>query len=614
MEWKAVAAAVLLASLVLGLASPGMTTGAIMPHVAAKAPIPASHPIVEALASLGGTWTLLGTQAPGRWNPGWVYDSRADRFILFGGFTSSTTVTNATWSYDYVNSTWTDITPVVGPMPRGSTVMVYDSRADRVVLFGGFTGTYAPLNDTWTFDYGTDTWTNVTTPVHPSARGVAVMAYDPVADKAILFGGFSITGLVADTWAYDYGSNTWTLRNPGGSPQARSRATMVYDPVDRASLLFGGVTMSGFSAVPMNDTYAYDYAANVWVHLIPPTSPPARFGAGMAYDSVSQRTILFGGANGTASSTFRNDTWAYNATLHSWANLTPIRSPSLRSDAPMDFDVRADRTVLFGGTLASGAASDEAWSYEFAAALPSAPRNLAAVAGTLKVTLSWQAPASDGGSPITGYDIYRGTASGGETLLTTVGAVLTYTDTAVAAGTAYYYEVSAVNGAGEGPKSNEAHATPIAPDTTPPTIAITIPANNSVLTSTNVTVNGTALDDVAVAVVQVSTDGTTWIQATGTTTWTAKVVLVPGTDTVYARATDTSGNTATTHITVTVRLPTTGSPSSLSSELWIILVVIVVAAVAGLLVFLARRRKPQPPVAMPQQPPPPPPPPPPPGT
>ena len=31
--------------------------------------------------------------------------------------------------------------------------------------------------------------------------------------------------------------------------------------------------------------------------------------------------------------------------------------------------------------------------------------------------------ASDGGSPITGYKVYRGTSSGGETLLTTLGNV-----------------------------------------------------------------------------------------------------------------------------------------------------------------------------------------------
>src|SRR5437660_286908 len=101
---------------------------------------------------------------------------------------------------------------------------------------------------------------------------------------------------------------------------------------------------------------------------------------------------------------------------------------------------------------------------------PSAPQNLAATGGSAQVTLTWQAPASNGGSPITNYRIYRGLSPGTETLLTTVGAVTSYTDTAVTNGVTYYYQVSAVNNAGEGPKSNEASATPSAvpPPPTPP--------------------------------------------------------------------------------------------------------------------------------------------------
>src|SRR5207253_2935867 len=93
---------------------------------------------------------------------------------------------------------------------------------------------------------------------------------------------------------------------------------------------------------------------------------------------------------------------------------------------------------------------------------PSAPQNLAATGGNAQVTLTWQAPASDGGSPITNYKIYRGRAPSTETLLTTVGAVTSYTDTAVTNGVTYYYQVSAVNNVGEGPRSNEASATPSA--------------------------------------------------------------------------------------------------------------------------------------------------------
>ncbi|MEM4292604.1 MAG: right-handed parallel beta-helix repeat-containing protein [Thermoplasmata archaeon] len=91
---------------------------------------------------------------------------------------------------------------------------------------------------------------------------------------------------------------------------------------------------------------------------------------------------------------------------------------------------------------------------------PSAPRNLQAVAGNQTVRLSWQPPDNDGGSAITNYKVYRGTTSGNLAFLKDVGNVLTYTDTGLTNGQTYYYQVSAVNGVGEGPRSNEVSATP----------------------------------------------------------------------------------------------------------------------------------------------------------
>ena len=91
---------------------------------------------------------------------------------------------------------------------------------------------------------------------------------------------------------------------------------------------------------------------------------------------------------------------------------------------------------------------------------PGAPNLTAAAAGNASVALSWTAPASDGGSQLTGYEIWRGTTSGGASLLTTVGLVTSYTDFAVSNGTTYYYQVAAVNAVDTGPGSNERSATP----------------------------------------------------------------------------------------------------------------------------------------------------------
>jgi fibronectin type 3 domain-containing protein len=140
-----------------------------------------------------------------------------------------------------------------------------------------------------------------------------------------------------------------------------------------------------------------------------------------------------------------------------------------------------------------------------AATAPAAPV-LSATAGTSSVALSWSVPAN-GGSAITGYNIYRGTASGTETLLASVGATtISYTDTATAPGATYYYEVTATNGVGESIRSNEkapaiAATAPGAPvlsataGTSSAALSWSVPANGgSVLTGYNVyrgTVSGT---------------------------------------------------------------------------------------------------------------------------
>src|SRR5207244_4649764 len=90
---------------------------------------------------------------------------------------------------------------------------------------------------------------------------------------------------------------------------------------------------------------------------------------------------------------------------------------------------------------------------------PTAPQNLQATGGNTQVSLSWQAPSSNGGSPITNYKIYRSSSSGTEGFLTTVGNVTSYTDSGLASGHTYFYKITAVNGIGTSPQSNEASAT-----------------------------------------------------------------------------------------------------------------------------------------------------------
>jgi len=85
-------------------------------------------------------------------------------------------------------------------------------------------------------------------------------------------------------------------------------------------------------------------------------------------------------------------------------------------------------------------------------------------------------------------------------------------------------------------------------DLTPPTVLINTPINGATLVGT-ISISGTASDNVAVANVQFSIDGGTWITASGTTSWSFSLNtqnMLNGLHTIYARATDTSGNVSST--------------------------------------------------------------------
>jgi hypothetical protein len=78
------------------------------------------------------------------------------------------------------------------------------------------------------------------------------------------------------------------------------------------------------------------------------------------------------------------------------------------------------------------------------------------------INLHWSAPSSNGGTAVTGYRLYRATASTGPfSLIASPGAGATsYTDSGLTALQTYWYRATAVNAVGEGPVSNTACAKP----------------------------------------------------------------------------------------------------------------------------------------------------------
>ena len=91
--------------------------------------------------------------------------------------------------------------------------------------------------------------------------------------------------------------------------------------------------------------------------------------------------------------------------------------------------------------------------------MPGAPTAVTGIAGNRQVTLSWTAPASDGGAAITDYHVSAYNSVGGPVAgvlgpTRLVGSATThYTFTGLPNGASYRFKVDAVNGVGTGPLS-----------------------------------------------------------------------------------------------------------------------------------------------------------------
>ncbi len=252
---------------------------------------------------------------------------------------------------------WTNLNPDPRPEAVFGPAMTYDSQADRVILFGGFL-----TNQTWSYDFNDNAWTDLSPTVAPPRRFWHALAYDVESARTILFGGHPGTevGGRADTWAYDTNTNTWTNVTPDLSPALRARHALAYDSESDRVILFGGLNPLNY--LDQNDTWAYDTNTNTWTNVNPPVRPQGRRNHAMAYDAESDRVILFGG---TMRGSVHQDTWSYDFNANTWTAMAPDPRLAARRMHAMTYDSQADRVIVFGGTASNKVFwTNETWAYD----------------------------------------------------------------------------------------------------------------------------------------------------------------------------------------------------------------------------------------------------------
>ncbi len=273
-----------------------------------------------------------------------VYDSARSRMVLFGGVIGST-LAGDTWEFDGEN--WTQMADI-GPSPRQGHALAYDLTRKRSVLFGGTSlyryGEIRGLGDTWEWDG--ETWTQVDD-TGPLPRAFTAMTYDPKRERSLLFGGaVQRQGnfvYFSDTWSWD--GNEWTEQQDAG-PAGRNGHRLVYDTLRDRTVLFGGATETKI----VNDTWEHD--GLLWTQRTD-TGPIPRAAFGMVYNDAN--TMLFGGLDFVQRF---NDTWTWDG--KHWTQRQDI-GPSKRGSLAMAYDPFRKRTLLFGGTSDSGSDLGDTW-------------------------------------------------------------------------------------------------------------------------------------------------------------------------------------------------------------------------------------------------------------
>ena len=137
----------------------------------------------------------------------------------------------------------------------------------------------------------------------PSARDLMPLVYDPINKKTVLFGGYNGDGgnYYADTWVFDYETMNWTEMSPTNSPpdgDPNHAHKMVFDPITEQIIMHG------------TGTWGYSYTNNTWTNLSPTNVPGKDYYQAMVYDDKNNVVLM----------TQASNTYAYHSINNTWVN------------------------------------------------------------------------------------------------------------------------------------------------------------------------------------------------------------------------------------------------------------------------------------------------------
>ncbi|MCI4331804.1 MAG: hypothetical protein L3K19_08195 [Thermoplasmata archaeon] len=231
---------------------------------------------------VGGAWTeLFPSRSPSpRFAAGLVDDLSDGYLVLYGGTpTNSYTPLRDTW--EFLNGSWTMLTPATAPPAQSTPSMVYDGADGYVLLY-----TAAPNGQSWAFHSGG--WRNLTSTVGPRPGAPTdPLVYDAADGYVLLFAPSGSAGPSPSNQTWSYLNGNWTNLTAlvGGAPPPTANAEVFYDPGSASVVMFtdGGST--------------WTYSQRAWTPQYPAGAPPGRTNGPSTFDGKDRYGLFFGGQN-----------------------------------------------------------------------------------------------------------------------------------------------------------------------------------------------------------------------------------------------------------------------------------------------------------------------------
>jgi formylglycine-generating enzyme required for sulfatase activity len=193
------------------------------------------------------SWTEIfpATTPSSRSEPTMSFDPVGGGVILDSGGCGggSSCFREDTLAFSVADSDWSVVSDS-GPTPVEGPACASGDASMGVVRFGGNTYGGLKIDETWIWDGAS--WGQASTNNAPEGRQGGVMAYHAGLESIVLYGGWdnnTSDPYYYDTWAWD--GEEWEEITPETTPSSYFRSCMAYDPVHEQLVMFGGSSQSG---------------------------------------------------------------------------------------------------------------------------------------------------------------------------------------------------------------------------------------------------------------------------------------------------------------------------------------------------------------------------------